>query len=107
MLVKGEVLLVLCLILVKILTLHVAQNVERPALNVRIIRLARVLFETRALGWALRVLVNRLQRHVRVSDLVAETFDGTLIEADIRTWGQGPGKCWASACDFSWNSYRP
>jgi len=51
------------------------------------------VFKTRALRWALHLLVNWLQRHMCVCDLVAcsRNIDGTL-EADIRTWGQGPGK---------------
>jgi hypothetical protein len=69
----------------------------RPVLNFRIIRLARMLFNTHALDWALCVLVNWLQRHIILrmcvcaSDLVAGTLT-ELLEADIRTWGQGPGK---------------
>jgi hypothetical protein len=77
---------------VKVLTPLIAQNVVRPALNSRIIVLARVLFKTRALGWALRVLLNWLQRHMCVSDLVA----GTLTELLRRTSGRG-GKDRASS----------
>jgi hypothetical protein len=93
---------VVCLVLVNILTVLIAWKV-RPALNFRIICLARDP-RTR-LGSA---CVGKLAAasHVRLWPC-SRNIDGTLTRRTSGRGGKDRASSWASACDFSWNSYRP
>jgi hypothetical protein len=45
-----EVFLVLCLILITVITLHIAYNEVRPALNFKVVCLTRVVFDFKPLS---------------------------------------------------------